>query len=211
MVIKEYFQCIFPYVFITYLFLRIISFKTNITLMKTYYKLAVFLFSAFITFYPFTGLSLADYLLSLNPNFSIGSLALFIILLSNQLSRRPMVSNRHLGEFSLWNVTFSLFLYLSYLGFITHDIYPLGYTFSIWFLVMAFITIILIWRGHPLSYVFIAYIAAFNLKLLPSLNFFDYITDGFLLVISLGMLGYLSINYRQLNSPSGGAAAMPVK
>jgi hypothetical protein len=211
MVIKEYFQYIVPYIFITYLFLRIISFKTNLVAKQTYYKLGIMLFSALITFYPFTGLSLADYLLSLNPNYSIGSLGLFVMLLGNQLSRKPLVATRHLWEFSLWNVAFSLCLYLSYLGFIAYDMYFLGYTFSAGFLAVAFFTLILIWRHSPLSYIFISYIAAFNLQLLPSPNFFDYITDGLLFVTSLVMLGYYSINYRQLRLPSGAAAEGPVK
>lgn len=193
MVIKGYFQLLVPYLLVTWLIFRVASLSTLLQTTSWLKKLAALVLSAFITFYPFTGLSLAEYLLSLNPNYSVGSLVLVIILLWPQIAGKSLVSDRYLRDFCLWNVVVSLFLYLSYLGFIGYDIYALGYTFSFWFLIMALITIILIWRQHTLSYICLAYIIAFNLKILPSNNFFDYITDGFLFIISLITLTYLTI------------------
>ena len=63
--------------------------------------------------------------------------------------------------------------------------------FSLWFVVVALLSLISIWLWFPLSFIFLAYIAAFNLKLLPSPNFFDYITDGFLFLLSMGVLVFL--------------------
>jgi hypothetical protein len=40
----------------------------------------------------------------------------------------------------------------------------------------------------PLSYIFISYIIAFDLKILYSENFFDYMADGVLFFISIGVL-----------------------
>lgn len=149
--------------------------------------------STVLTFYPLSGLSLADYILSLNPNYSIGSVVLFFILLWRQFGWRPLLSQKDLLWFSIWNVVVSLCLYISYLGFISFDLYPLGYGFSTLFLITASLTIMLFLLHSPLSYIFIAYIAAFNLKLLPSDNFFDYITDGILFLISLGIVIYYTI------------------
>jgi hypothetical protein len=106
----------------------------------------------------------------------------------------------NLWMFCLWNVIISLVLFSSYLGFIPYDMYASGYHFSLWFIIVAAITLIAVWSWNPLSVIFIAYIAAFNLKLLPSPNFFDYITDGFLLLLSLGILFPFLMPTRRLNS-----------
>ncbi len=199
MIIREYFQLIFPFLLIT-LIIYAISLWINLARPnKGLPKLIVLVISALITLVPFTGLSLAEYLLSVNPNFSIGSLALIVVLLWPQFTSQPLLPDKQIRIFCLWNVALSLALFSSSLGLISYDMYALGYNFSMWFVVMALLTAIMIWRWHQLSYIFISYIAAFNLRLLPSHNFFDYLTDGFLLIMSLGVLASLAISSRHLS------------
>lgn len=64
----------------------------------------------------------------------------------------------------------------------------MGYGFSYLFVIVAIITIALFLFRSPLSYIFIAYIIAFDLKLLHSDNFFDYMIDAILFLISLGIV-----------------------
>jgi hypothetical protein len=200
MIIKEYFQLLVPWLLVTLLIVAVWSW-TNLPHCRTWWqKLLVLALTAFITFAPLGGLSLADYLLSLNPNFSIGSLALVVVLLWPKFTGRPLLSDKNLRMFCLWNVVLSLVLFSSYLGVIPYDMYALGYHFSLWFMVIAVITLIAVWFLHPLSVIFIAYIAAFNLKLLPSVNFFDYLTDGFLLLMSLGLLTFLAASSKLKHS-----------
>jgi len=187
MVIKEYFQLLFPFLGITWIVFALGSLTKVVQSATGLHKLMVLVLSAFITFVPFTGLSLADYLLSCNPNFSIGSLALVIIGLAPHLGSKPLLEDRLLWGFCLWNVAISLILYASYLGLVGYEVYGDGYHFSPWFVALALLTMLLIWRRNPLSYVFIAYIAAFNLQVLPSPNLFDYVTDGFLFAVSLAL------------------------
>ncbi len=146
------------------------------------------LFSACLTFVPVKGLSLAHYLLSVNPVFSVGSIFLFVALIGKQWRGKPLLSERDLFLFALWNAAVSLPLYLSSLGLISVDFYSYGYGFSFVFVLVAFITIIMSLLRNPLSWVFLAYIAAFNTRVLRSDNFFDYITDGPLFIISLAMI-----------------------
>jgi len=193
MLIKEYFQLLFPFLFVTWLVFRVASATAWCKPTTPLKKILALALAAVVTFYPFTGLSVAEYLLSLNPTYSLGSLALMVILLWPHLTGTVLLSDRHLSEFCLWNVVVSFALYLSSLGLLAYDAYALGYNFSIWFLIMAVITIILIWRSHPLSYIFLVYIIGFNLKVLSSNNFFDYLTDGFLLIISLVLIIYLTV------------------
>jgi hypothetical protein len=194
MIIKEYFQLLVPWLLVTLLVVSVWSW-TKLPQYRTWWqKLLVLAVTAFITVLPLGGLSLADYLLSLNPNFSIGSLALVVVLLWPKFTGKPLLSNKNLRIFCLWNVVLSLLLFSSCLGFMPFDMYASGYHFSLWFIIMAIITLIAVWAWNPLSIIFIAYIVAFDLKLLPSLNFFDYLADGFLLLMSLGLLVSLVVS-----------------
>jgi hypothetical protein len=190
MIVKQYIQNLFPFLLVT-LALYSIYFKL-IKKKKLLHEIIILYIAASITFIPITGLSLGDYLLSINPSFSIGSIALVLVLLWPKIMDKSLLSKKHLMIFCSWNVVFSLILFSSSLGLIPYDMYALGYNFSPWFVVVALLTLVSIWLWYPLSFIFLAYIAAFNLKLLPSPNFFDYITDGFLFLMSLGVLVFLA-------------------
>ena len=210
MIIKEYFQLFVPWLLVTLCIVSVCSWTNLSQFKKGWQKLLVLALSAVITLTPIGGLSLADYLLSLNPNFSIGSLALVVVLLWPKFTGRPLLSHKNLRMFCLWNVVLSLVLFSSYLGFIPYDMYAGGYHFSLWFIIIALITLMAVWSWNPLSVIFVAYIAAFNLRLLPSANFFDYITDGFLLLLSLGLLVLLAASSR-LNRSNTKVASLSVK
>ncbi len=196
MIIKEYFQLLVPWLLVTLCIVSVCSWTNVCKFREGWQKILLLALSAVITLIPLGRLSLADYLLSLNPNFSIGSLALLVVLLWPKFTGKPLLSDKNLWMFCLWNVVLSLVLFSSYLGVMPYDMYALGYHFSLWFIVMAIITLIAVWLWNPLSVIFLAYIAAFNLKLLPSPNFFDYLTDGFLLLMSLGLLAVSAASSR---------------
>ena len=210
MIIKSYFQNLFPFLFITWI-LYVIGFRLNLIKPKKIAREIVVLYiAAFITFVPFTGLSLADLFLSVNPNYSIGSLALIIVLLWPKILDKPLLSTKQLWIFCSWNVVISLILFSSTLGLIPYDLYALGYNFSWWFIGMALLTLLAIWSWYPLSFIFLAYIAAFNLKVLPSYNFFDYITDGFLFIMSAGVLLFLAFQPKSAIKEEGQGERAPV-
>ena len=188
MIISDYFQLLSPWLFVTWLLAAVLFRAAPGYVRKTWLKILVPALAAVIALAPLGGLSLADYLLSLNPNFSMGSLALVVLLLWPNLFERPLLLPRQLSLFCLWNVLVSLVLFSSCLGILPYDLYALGYNFSPWFVVMALITLIALGLSSPLSIIFISYIAAFDLHLLPSPNFFDYTTDGFLFLASLVVL-----------------------
>jgi hypothetical protein len=137
---------------------------------------------------PVRGLSLADLVLSVNPVFSMGSIALLVTVLWRQAFGRDLIGGRDMLAFAAYNAVLSLCLYISYLGFVPYDIYALGYRFSALFAAVAALTIALLLTGSPLAYVFVSYIAAYNLGLLASANLFDYMTDGVLFLVSLSVL-----------------------
>jgi hypothetical protein len=189
MIGKQYIQNLFPFLLVT-LILYGIAFKF-IKSKKIFHEIIILYIAAFLTFVPLGGLSLGDYILSVNPNYSLGSIALVLVLLWPKIMDKPLLSKKHLMIFCSWNVVFSLILFASNLGLIPYDMYAQGYNFSLLFVVMGLLTLVSVWLWYPLSFIFLAYIAAFNLKLLPSANFFDYITDGFLFLLSVGVLVFL--------------------
>jgi hypothetical protein len=188
MIVKEYFQLLVPWLLVTLCIVSVCSWTNFCKFAQGWQKLLVLALSALITLTPVGGLTLAEYILSLNPNFSIGSLVLVVVLLWPKIIGKPLLSDINLWMFCLWNIVLSFILFSSYLGLIPYDIYAFGYHFSLWFIIMSIITLLSVWFWNPLSVIFIACIAAFDLKLLPSANLFDYLTDGFLLLMSLGIL-----------------------
>ncbi len=146
--------------------------------------------AALLSFVHFSGLSFADYLLSLSPSYSVGSMIFFVVVLSDDLMGIRLMTSGDFFLFSLWNVALSLCLFASVLGFMGPDLYASGYDFSILFLSVAIMTVLLAFMRSRLAVVFVAYIAAFDLSLLPSRNFFDYMTDGLLFIISSGVVVY---------------------
>lgn len=209
MIIKAYFQNLFPFLFVTWI-LYLFCFRFNLIKPKKMAREMVVLYiAAFITFVPFTGLSLADLFLSVNPNYSMGSLALVLVLLWPKILDKPLLSTKHLCIFCSWNVVISLILFSSTLGLMPYDLYALGYSFSWWFIGMALLTLLAIWSCYPLSFIFLAYIAAFNLKVLPSYNFFDYITDGFLFIMSAGVLLFLALQPKKYIEEEGKGSLSP--
>ena len=186
--LKDVFVYLFPLLLITWAVFKIARFVGLLRLKAEIIKPVMILISGVVTLYPFTDLSLAEYLLSLNPNFSIGSTVLVFVFLLKELGGKQLLSDRNILWFSVFNVVVSLCLYASYMGFVRFDLYNQGYGFSAWFVIMLILTVILFIVRNRLSYIFIAYIMAFNLRLLYSDNFYDYITDGILFLISLVLM-----------------------
>lgn len=186
--LKEIFVHLFPLLLIIWVVFKIARFLGLFRMKAEIIKPIMIMLSAVVTLYPFTGLSLAEYLLSLNPNFSVGSTALIFVVLWKESGGKQLLSDKDILWFSVYNIVVALCLYASYMGFVRFDLYFHGYGFSAWFVIMFALTVILFLVRNPLSYIFIAYIIAFNLRLLDSDNFHDYITDGILFLISVGLL-----------------------
>lgn len=190
---KAYFEYIFPFLLILYILSwgwswgeswggRRIGIKQK---KKPVISLITIILSAILCFLPIGDLSIGAYILSFNPSFSVGIIFLLIILLTKELSGRELLRERDLLWFSIWNLSVSLVLYSASLGFIGTDIYGTGYSFSLIFIITAVLTLAMIFIKSPLYIIFTGYIVVFNLKILPSDNFFDHITDGVLFFASV--------------------------
>lgn len=206
MAIKDNFILLFPYILVCWLIFFLGKYFGVVKYRQTWYKYLILFIAGVISFIPFDNVSLSGYLLSLNPNFSIGSYALLIAVLYPYLFDKNLLSERDLIVFNFWNLAFSLVLYASYFNFLPYDLYAAGYHFSWGYIPLAFLTLLSIWTNSPLSLIFLAYIAAFDARLLPSPNFFDYVTDGFLFFASLLFLGVAllkNLRVRKARTPAG--------
>lgn len=135
---------------------------------------------AVLTIIPLDGISIATLLLSFNPNYSLGLAIVLVVILARRLWGVSLLSSRDLWYLSIWSVGLGIVLYAGSLGFLPYDIYPLGYDSSLFFFIIGGLTIAMVLVESRLQWVFISYITAFNLGLLPSPNFLDYIIDPFL-------------------------------
>jgi hypothetical protein len=186
--VREYFAYICPFLLITFAGFACVRFIGPYKGRRKKFLFMIPVVSALLTFLPIRGLSLAQYLLSFNPVYSIGTTVLLVMLLIEYVLGKELLSSRDMVWFALWNIGISLPLYASALGFIDADLYSHGYGFSVVFLMTAIMSALLFTARIRLSYIFISSLAAFDLKVLFSYNFFDYLTDGVLFVISLGIL-----------------------
>lgn len=179
MKIKEIFEYIVPLMMVVWCLSVIAGRRFN---------LGVVILAVLMALFPFQGLSLSDLILSLNPVFSMGSAALMFHLLWKRFVGRVLLSEKDLIYFAVWNVLLSFCLYASSLGFVDIDLYPLGYRFSVLFVLTAVMTMALFLFRSPLAYIFLLYIAAYDMRLLASENFFDYMTDTVLFIVSIIIL-----------------------
>jgi len=193
---KEYFEYIFPFLLILYI-LSWSGRQIGISRKKnSIISLATVILSAILCLLPIGDLSIGDYMLSFNPSFSVGIISLLIILLTKELSGRELLREKDLLWFSIWNLSISLILYSSSLGFIGTDMYGTGYSFSLIFVITAALTLAMIFIKSRLYIIFTGYIVVFNLKILPSDNFFDHITDGVLFFASAIIILRFILRYK---------------
>lgn len=189
---NSYFAYIAPTLIMLLIISKIIS-KTSRDIIKKN-KVFILITSAFILLLPIFNISFIELILSFNPVFSIGSLAMFSYLLLKNLGYKNLFLERDFYIFYIFNIVIGIILYSSFLGNIGIDIYYMGYDFSIIFVLLALITFISIILKSPLGYLFLLYILAFNIRLLPTDNLFDYIIDAPLFIISIVMLIFILIN-----------------
>jgi hypothetical protein len=144
------------------------------------------------------GTSVAEIMLTASPGYSVSSIAALIVLVLSELRGKALFDRNDWNIFFGFILLTSALVFLSTLGLAGYDVYAAGYGFSWIFVLAASGTVALVYRGSRVSWVLIAAIAAFNLKLLPhSQNFIDYLIDGPLFLVSLGAVFFMLIRKRK--------------
>lgn len=151
--------------------------------------LATIAIALLLTLVKVNGLSAVNLLLSLSPSLSVLSLGLVV---HNYLKEVFELSALQSDELPLW-ASFVLLLtvplYASVLGLIPVDLYAYGYRFSWVHVVVIAFGVYVAWRGHVgLTVILLGALAAHYLRLLPSGNLFDALTDGVALFFALALV-----------------------
>ena len=164
---------------------------------------------------PFDGLSAARLLAGFTPGFSLPFTALLLHATLRRLGGpgvfRPAElapcgggvtggTGRgwlyHTGRAAVWRfgALAGLALYPAALGLGRWDPYASGWQFSALFVVVAVVAAFLLGRGHRLGWVLLVAIAAWQLQVLESTNYWDYLVDPvyFLISVPLALLGLRS-------------------
>jgi hypothetical protein len=152
------------------------------------YRLIFLIISLLLALVPFGGISVVKMLLSLNYSYSMGLTILLLVTIINKFFKVLLLSQWDSLYISIFNIVLGLILYTTSLGFIPYDIYYAGYNFWPLFFIISVLIIIMVLGGSRLQWVFVAYILAWNMRLIPSPNFFDYMIDPLLFFISTGIV-----------------------
>ncbi|HAS16821.1 MAG TPA: hypothetical protein DCR39_02770 [Nitrospiraceae bacterium] len=168
------------------------------------YRLIFLIIPSLLALIPIAGISAARMLLSLNHSYSIGLTILLLVFIINKFFKVLLLSHRDSLYLSIFNIILGFILYTTSLGFISYDIYYAGYNFWPLFFIISVLIIILVLGGSRLQWVFIAYILGWNMKFIPSPNFFDYLIDPLLFFISTGVVASYMIKFARNTGITGG-------
>jgi hypothetical protein len=133
------------------------------------------------------GLPLSRWLISLNANFSIPLTVALIHKICQKAFGKEILPKK--SRLTLWvfGIVMGILLYPMALGLGGFDPYALGWEFSILFVLMFFLTFGLLYVKDVFGIVLMISILSFNLELLESSNFWDYLVDPFYFFIALGL------------------------
>lgn len=140
--------------------------------------------SAFITVTPVGGLPLARWMISFNANFSISLTAILFYKVTEISFGVKLLDKNALLTCWVFSLTAGVILYPMALGLGRFDPYQAGWGFSWLFVVVCGVTILLLIMKNRFAIVLIAAILAHNLRLLESTNFWDYLVDPFMVLVS---------------------------
>ncbi|MDY0168624.1 MAG: sialidase family protein [Thermoguttaceae bacterium] len=151
--------------------------------------LATIIAALLLTLIQIDGLSAVDLLLSLSPSLSVLCLGLVLHNYSNAVFGLPLLHPKELLYWAGFVLVLSIPLFASVLGGIPVDLYAYGYRFSWIHVVAVGFGLYVAWRGHNgLAAILLAALAAYYLRLLPSGNVFDALTDGLVFFIAIGIV-----------------------
>lgn len=142
--------------------------------------------AAAVMLVPVQGLVVARWVAGLNANFSIPLTALLALIVWDDVFERVAFSEQEWATAWGFGAIGGLALYPMALGLGAFDPYEWGWPFSPLFIALALLTAWLIWRGNRFGILLLLAAAAFQLRLLESTNYWDYLLDPVYSLVSLG-------------------------
>ena len=144
--------------------------------------------AAVVMLVPVQGLVIARWVAGLNANFSIPLTVLLALIVWEQVFARSPLSEQEWAAALGFGAIGGLALYPMALGLGSFDPYEWGWPLSPLFVGIGVLTAWLIWRGNRFGFVLLLAAGAFQLRLLESTNYWDYLLDPIYSLVSLGWL-----------------------
>ena len=183
------FSFVFPFLLVMVVLQRLLA-VGRIKASGWFPTLVLALISAAVVLMPVRGLPAARWLVSLNANFSIPLTAVLVSLVWKGAWKAPVLDGKGYRACWAFGLAAGVLLYPLALGMGGFDPYPLGWSFSVFFVLLMAATILLLLYRNRFGVVLVAAILAYNLGVLESRNLWDYAVDPFYALASLAGVGY---------------------
>jgi hypothetical protein len=146
---------------------------------------------------PIQGLAIARWVAGLNANFSVPLTSMFAVSVCERAFGRLLFTQREWSAAWCFGAIGGLALYPMALGLSSFDPYEWGWPFSPLFVVSGLLTAWLLWTRNRFGVVLLLAALAFQLRLLESTNYWDYLLDPIYSLVSLAWLaGWLVTSTR---------------
>ncbi len=139
---------------------------------------------------PIRGIAIARWVASINPNFSIPFTGLLAVTVWEQAFAKKIFSARDWHAIWTFGAGSGLALYPLALGLGKFDPYEWGWGFSPLFAGIAALTGLLVWKQNRCGILLLLAIVAYNLRLLESTNYWDYLLDPVYCLVSILVLSW---------------------
>ena len=171
-----WFSFLFPRLMILWLFqLLFLRARKGARDMRAQFGLA--LASAILVLLPVQGLPLGRWLAALNFQPSIPLFGLLANLVWKNSFQKELLSCKTRATACVFGGTIGMLLYPLSLGLGNFDPYSQGWSFSLLFPIAALTTILLLCQQNGFGFLLLLSVIAYDLQLLESNNFLDYLVD----------------------------------
>ena len=190
MIIPPFFSVLTLWLLVLWLFQMIFKKITQPPIRLVRGVISLFLMMALAAAFlllPIDGLSVARWIMSFTSSFSIPLAGLLVISILENAFSWKLFSPRDWRAAWFFGALGSLVLYPSALGLGRCDAYSWGWNSSLFLLFVGASAFFLICLKNRFSMLLVLAFAAFQLRLQPSTNFWDYLIDPFYGVLALVM------------------------
>jgi hypothetical protein len=141
--------------------------------------------AAVVLLVPIQGLVIARWVAGLNANFSIPLTVILAVIVWERVFERSLLSEREWTTAWTFGAIGGLALYPMALGLGGFDPYEWGWPFSPLFVVIGALTVVLVWKQNRFGFLLVLAAVAFQLHLLESANYWDYLLDPVYSLVSI--------------------------
>jgi MFS family permease len=134
---------------------------------------------------PVQGLVVARWVAGLNANFSIPLTVMLAVIVWERVFERSLLSEREWATAWSFGAIGGLALYPMALGLGSFDPYEWGWRFSPLFVAIGALTVVLVWTQNRFGFLLVLAAVAFQLRLLESTNYWDYLLDPVYSLVSI--------------------------